>query len=143
MVEDWEEKYKRARADYVNLERRVKASQGEVVRFANIILLCKLLPIADDLERAVASSSSDDHGTRLILKNLQSVLSSEGVEEIPVGVGDAFDPQVMEGIVSDSFGERLKVAEVIKKGYRIDKRVLRTAQVRVRREEEYVKDNRN
>ncbi len=129
-IEDWEGKYKRARADYINLERRVKKQQEEFVKFANSVLILKLLPILDDLEKAVETSGDD--GLRLLLKNLKEVLKSEGVEETKVKVGGKFDPNIMECAVSEGVGEKPKVAEVLRKGYRIKGKVLRPAQVRVK-----------
>lgn len=125
---DWEEKYKRARADYINLERRVKKQQEEFLKFANSVLALKLLPILDDLEKAASKAGE---GLKLVLKNLQEVLKSEGVEEIKVKVGDEFDPEIMECVVSEGVGGEPKVAEVLRKGYKLGGKVLRPAQVRV------------
>lgn len=133
----WEEKYKRARADYANLERRVKEQQKELIRYTNEVLVLKLLPVIDDLENA--TKNNRDGGLELVLKNLQEVLKLEGVEEIKVEVGSKFDPEVMEGIVAE--GTELKVAEVLKKGYKFKDRVLRAVQVKVGGEN--AKNNRN
>lgn len=127
--QNWEEKYKRARADYINLERRVRHQQEEFLSFANSVLITKLLPILDDLEKAVAGSR--DSGLKLVLKNLQKVLESEGVEEIEVNLGDKFDPHLMECTVAEGDGEEIKVSEILRKGYKVKERVLRPAQVRV------------
>ncbi len=130
---DWEEKYKRARADYVNLERRVKDQQEEFVKFANSVLVLKLLPILDDLEKAVRAKEND--GLGLVLKNLREVLKSEGVEEIEVKTGDKFDPEIMECTVADlpeaDSEEEAEVSEVIRKGYKVREKILRPAQVQV------------
>jgi len=127
--EDFEEKYKRARADYINLERRVKEQQAEFLKFANSVLILKLLPVLDDLGKAVQKSKDD--GLNLVLKNFGEVLKSEGVEEIKVEVGDKFDPTIMECTVAEGSGDEVSVAEVLRKGYRMKGKVLRPAQVRV------------
>lgn len=127
MVE-WEEKYKRARADYANLERRVQEEREGFLKFANSVLIVKFLPVLDDLEKA---ASGADEGLKLILKNLQEVLKSEGVGEIKVKKGDDFDPIIMECTVAEGNGEKQKVLEVIRKGYKIKGKVLRPAQVKV------------
>lgn len=145
MVErqDWEEKYKRARADYVNLERRVRKQQEDLVKYTNEVLLKKLLPILDDLEKAVASGK--DEGLNLLLKNFGEVLKLEGVEEISVEAGDKFDPKIMEGVITESIkdaeGTEAKVTEVLRKGYKIREKVLRPAEVKVRGSD--AKNNRN
>ena len=129
----WEERYKRARADYVNLERRIKGQQEGFLQFANSVLILKLLPILDDLEKA--AQKIEDEGLGLILENLQGVLESEGVEEVKVKIGDKFDPEVMECTAADppkaDSEEEAKVLEVIRKGYRMKEKVLRPVQVRV------------
>jgi len=124
-----EEKYKRARADYANLERRVQDRQEEFVKFANSVLILKLLPVLDDLEKA--TETSDDDGLKLLLKNLQGILKSEGIEEIKVKKGEEFDPNIMECTVAEGGGEGAKVSEVLRKGYKIKEKVLRPAQVKV------------
>jgi len=125
----WEEKYARARADYANLERRIKGEQEEFVKFANSVLVLKLLSVLDDLEKAVGTSNDD--GLKLVLKNFLGVLKSEGVGEIKVKKGDDFDPTIMECTVAEGNGEKQKVLEVIRKGYRVKEKVLRPAQVKV------------
>lgn len=129
--QDWEEKYKRAKADYINLERRVGSQQEEFLKFVNSVLITKLLPILDDLARAVASHK--DEGLSLILKNFWEVLKLEGVEEIKAAVGDKFDPKIMEGVVSEGSGEDATVSEVLRKGYKLRDKVIRPVQVRVQR----------
>lgn len=124
-----EERYKRARADYINLERRVRSQREEFVKFANSVLMLKLLPILDDLEKAV--EASDDGGLKLVLKNFEEVLKSEGVEEIKVKVGEEFDPEVMECTVTEGSGENVKVSEILRKGYKTKDKLLRSVQVRV------------
>ena len=128
-----EEKYKRARADYINLERRIKKQQEEFLKFANSALILKLLPILDDLEKA--AEASKDAGLKLVLKNFRQVLQSEGVEEVKVKVGDEFDPEIMEGVITESTekteGTEARVVEVLRKGYKMKEKVLRPAQVKV------------
>ena len=133
---DFEEKYKRARADYVNLERRVKKKQEEFLGFANSVLITKLLPLLDDLERAAATGKDGGlpagrQGLNLLLKNFREVLKSEGVGEVKVKEGDRFDPSIMECTAAEGDGEDVKVLEVLRKGYKMRDKVLRTAQVRV------------
>lgn len=134
--ENWEEKYKRARADYINLERRVKEQQEEFLKFANSVLVLKLLPVLDDLEKAVGNSGNDGlpagrQGLKLVLKNFEEALKSEGVAEIKVKKGDKFDPHTMECTVAEGSGKDVKVSEVLRKGYKMKEKILRPAQVKV------------
>ncbi|HLD11710.1 MAG TPA: nucleotide exchange factor GrpE [Patescibacteria group bacterium] len=122
-----EQQLKRALADYANLERRVEGQKQEIVEYANFRLLERLLPIVDDLERAVAHTK--DEGTHLILKRIHTLLSTVGVEEIQC-VGLEFNPEEAECIEVIQ-GENNKTLEIIEKGYRYHKKVLRPAKVKV------------
>ena len=92
---DYEEKWKRALADYRNLQKRVAKEKQDFVKFSNRDLILKLLPVVDDLEEAVKNSS--DAGYEKILNKMKEILKEEGVEEIEV-MGKEFDPRIMEGV---------------------------------------------
>lgn len=130
-IEDLTNKWKRAAADYQNLEKRVARDRQDYQKFSNIVLLSKLIPLSDNLERAF--SHCDDEGLRLITKDLQNILLSEGVKEIEVKAGDPFNPHLAECIEMVEGGEEEKIVEVVAKGYIIGDRVLRAAKVRVSR----------
>ena len=120
-------KWKRALADYSNLERRVETQQQQFVRLANLTLYDKLLPILDDLERA--AKHINDNGLRMILKQFDAVLESEGVLEIKTQ-DENFDPNSMDCLEMVK-GEKNKVVEVRCKGYRLGEAVIRPAKVTV------------
>src|SRR3990170_5808347 len=122
-----EQQLKRALADYANLERRVEGQKQEIVEYANFRLLERLLPIVDDLERAVAHTK--DEGIHLILKRMHTLLLSIGVEEIQCD-GQEFNPEEAECIEVIQ-GEENKIFEIIEKGYRYHRKVLRPAKVKV------------
>ncbi len=128
-IEDFENKWKRALADYRNLEKRVQENQIDFVKYANAKLIDKLLPILDDLERATAHIK--EKGLKLILNQFRSVLSSEGVEEIKI-LGEEFNPVTMD-CVEMTKGQKNQVVEVIQKGYTCQGKVLRPAKVKVGR----------
>lgn len=134
-VSELEEKWKRAVADYQNLEKRVAKEQAEFAKFSNFILISKFLPVLDDLEEAVEKSG--DEGFSKILKKFRGILEEEGLEEIKA-LGKEFDPEVMEGRRSPEApsgakgdAESVKVVEVVRKGYTLNGRLLRPARVRV------------
>ena len=120
-------KWKRACADYDNLEKRVVQEKEDFVKFAGAVLLDKLLPVLDSLERC--QRYLKDKGLSLILSQFKKVLESEGLEEVSVK-GEKFDPQVMDAVEMIK-GEKNKVIEVVLKGYRLNKKVLRPAKVKV------------
>jgi len=126
-VAELEENWKRAVADFRNLERRTNQERKVVAQLANALLIAKLLPVLDSLEEAAAAIK--DSGVRLILKQLREVLESEGVEEIEAA-DRPFDPRYHEAVATVE-GEKGRVVEVVAKGYRIGDRIIRPAKVKV------------
>jgi molecular chaperone GrpE len=125
--------WQRAAADFQNFKRRVEDERSEVARFANAALVINLLPLIDDLDRALRNI--DAHlagltwvdGIRLIHRKFQAVLEMTGVEEIQAD-GQTFDPSLHEA-VSQGPGEENKVIAVVQKGYRLGDRVIRPTMV--------------
>jgi molecular chaperone GrpE len=124
---DLESKWKRAVADYRNLERRIEQGKAEMVKFANASLLDKLLAVLDDLERAEAHLK--DKGLTMAVNQFRQVLKTEEVEEIKA-LNEAFEPESMD-CVEICQGPENVVVEVCQKGYRLAGKVLRPAKVRV------------
>ncbi len=134
--EEWKGKYLRALADYHNLEKRSQEEKAQVHVFAAEMVLTKLLPIADTLERAQAHLK--DEGLALALKELESFLATHGVKKFSV-VGTLFDPGSMECIeVVD--GEDTMVIAELRSGYTLHEKVIRVAQVKVGRKIESAND---
>ena len=118
---------KRVLADYQNQKKRFEKQQQEFVKFANSTLIDKFLTVLDDLERAQYHLKDD--GLALALKQFLTVLESESVKEINLKNSD-FDPQTADCIeIVD--GPKNKIIQIIKKGYTLNSKVLRPAQVRV------------
>ena len=126
-INDLENKWKRALADYANLEKRIDSEKQSFVKYSNLKLLEKLLPILDDLERA--EKHLKDQGLMLAVNKLREILKNEGVEEIKTQ-GEEFQPEAMEAIEIVR-GPKNKVVEVLNKGYLMDNRILRVAKVKV------------
>jgi len=126
-LNDLENKWKRALADYANLEKRIDNEKQSFVKYSNLKLLEKLLPILDDLE--AAENHLKDQGLKIILNKLKEILKSEGVEEIKTH-GEEFNPELMEAIEIIK-GPKNKVMEVSRKGYLLEGKVLRIAKVKV------------
>jgi len=125
--------WQRAAADYQNYKRRVEQEREEFGRLANASLIINLLPLLDDLERALENVDTRLagltwlDGIRLIHRKFQALLEMNGVEEIPAD-GLPFDPNVHEAVMH-SEGEEGKVTAVVQKGYKLGGRVLRPAMV--------------
>lgn len=130
-----ESQLKRAVADYHNLEKRVQEGRSELTRWGTGELLTKILPVLDHLEQAMsgvngsAESASQDgwvRGVELAVKELNSVLQLEGLEQI--GTDGQFDPNLHEAVDTQE-GEDNKILKVVRKGYTLNGKVLRPAQV--------------
>lgn len=132
-AEQYFKSWQRAAADFANYKRRVEQEKGEASRFASAALIINLLPVYDDLERAVGTVDANlaglnwVQGVVQIQKKFWALLQAMGVEEVPA-TGAAFDPAVHEAVARQP-GEEGKVLHVVQKGYRLGERVVRPAMV--------------
>lgn len=123
----------RVAADFDNFRKRASREQESLVARAHERLMKALLPVLDDLERAVDAAASHEEaqleeGVRLVARELRAALEREGLEEI--ATEGHFDPHVHEALLSQpSEAEEGSVIEVLQKGYRLGGRVLRPARV--------------
>ena len=133
----------RRQADFDNYRKRIERERGEAYNRVVAEVTRKLLPVLDNLnraldaERSVETSESPEfrhflHGVELIGKQLNEVLESFGVQPIPA-VGERFDPHIHEAVVTEPSDEHepdTVIAELAR-GYRIGERLLRPAMVKV------------
>jgi len=137
-VAEHKDAYLRATADYKNLKRRYDAERIELISRAGAALLLKLIPVVDDIERAVASVTPDVEGSlwymgfRLIPQKFQSLLDSEGVTPV-ASVGQPFDPNLHEAIAYEPCAAELdgQVVAELQRGYLLRDKILRPAMVKV------------
>src|SRR5574344_659715 len=117
----------RSLADYSNLEKRNESQRQLFVTLATTSILTKMIDVLDDLN--LAQKHLNDPGLKMAIDKFNSVLKTEGLEEInPVNL--EFDPQFMECVeVVD--GQTNFVVEVKKLGYKLNGHVIRPAQVTV------------
>jgi molecular chaperone GrpE len=124
---------KRLAAEFDNFRKRAAREQGDLVTRASERLVKELLPVLDDLERALVAAGDHEEakleeGVRLVHRELGDVLSRQGLEEIDAE--GQFDPHVHEALLAQpSDAPEGTVVEVIQKGYRLGDRVLRPARV--------------
>jgi molecular chaperone GrpE len=124
---------KRVAAEFENYRRRAARDQESLVARAHERLVKELLPVLDDLERALAAAEDHEEatleeGVRLVHRELAAALAHEGLAEIETN--GHFDPHVHEALLSQpSSEEEGSVIEVVQKGYRLGDRVLRPARV--------------
>ena len=125
--------WQRSEADFSNYKRRMEQERGEAHRMANAALIINVLPVLDDLERALASLDFSlagltwFDGIRLIYRKLLLVLENAGVRQIEAE-GQPFDPRFHEAVMHGPGPEGKVVAEV-QRGYKLHDRVLRPAMV--------------
>ena len=131
----------RTQADFVNYKRRTDQERLLLARNATNRLVTRLLPIVDDLQRAVDALPEEapgywGDGVRMILQNLHALVEAEGVSFYEPEPGETFDPSEHEAIYYQSTDEQVPgaVLSVTRPGYRSADRVLRPAQVVVARE---------
>lgn len=118
-------------AEYENYRKQVAREMEAVLKFAHEDFLAHLLPVLDDFDAALANLDGEAaKGVRMVHDRLLKALGEGGLQEIPAK-GERFDPYVHDCIqqVSDSGLADGLVKEVVRKGYRVQARVLRPAQV--------------
>jgi molecular chaperone GrpE len=125
---------KRVAAEFENYRKRVLRDQESLVARAHERLVKELLPVLDDLERALAAAEEHEEakleeGVRLVHRELAAALEREGLAEIETN--GVFDPHVHEALLSQPSSDQAEgtVLEVVQKGYRLGDRVLRPARV--------------
>ena len=125
----------RVQADFDNFRRRNQSVRADAFEDGARELVKTLLPVVDNLERALAADSTDDTlkaGVAMVYKQLMDVLQKRGVEVID-RAGEVFDPNletaVLQGTEDD--GEKGTVCQVLQKGYRMGGVILRSAMVKV------------
>ncbi len=121
--------WKARAAELDNIRKKTIERQGDLVARANQDLVEKLLPVLDNLERAVAHGEGGP-GVKLVLKELEGVLGAHGLEKVEA-LGRPFDPSVHHAVEvrpSDEV-EADSVIEVYEEGYRFKDRVVRPAMV--------------
>ena len=124
----------RLKAEFDNYRKRAARDQEQLVARAHERLAKELLPVLDDLERALAAAEEHEEaqleeGVRLVHRSLVEALEKEGVAEIETD--SRFDPHVHEALLSqpDDEKESGAILDVLQKGYRIGDKVLRPARV--------------
>jgi molecular chaperone GrpE len=125
----------RLQAEFDNYRKRAARDQESLVARAHERLVKELLPVLDDLERALVAAEQHEEakleeGVRLVHRSLAGALEREGLAEIETN--GKFDPHVHEALLTQpSDAEEGSVIQVLQKGYRLGDRVLRPARVAV------------
>ena len=132
-LEEQEDRLKRLMAEFENFKKRSSKEREGLYNTLISDIFTSLLPVIDNLEKAVSSNTSDEaykQGVELVLKQFKDVLTSNGVKEIEA-VGQPFDPELHEAVASvvdENLGEKI-VKEEYRKGYTIGSKVIRHSMV--------------
>ena len=123
----------RLKAEFDNYRKRVARDQQELAARAHERLVKELVPVLDDLERALEAASQHEEakleeGVALVHRSLADLLAREGLAEVPTD--GRFDPHLQEALLSQpSEADEGTVIQVLQKGYLLGDRVLRPARV--------------
>ena len=131
-LERMEAELKRALADYRNLERRIDEERRMLSVLSSVLVVEKLLPVLDNLENA--QKHLNDQGLEIVLKQFKDVLKAEGLEEIHAE-GQSFDPNLHEATDVVEGKNDNRIVKINRKGYKINDKIIRPAQVTVERKQ--------
>lgn len=133
-LEQERDQYQRVVAEYANYKRRTDQEKEQLGSFVKGEVLKTLLPAIDNLDRAVSAPDGEEYrkGVNMVIAQFAESLKAMGLEEIPA-LGEIFDPEIHHAVMrEDADGvEPETITEVFQKGYRLGKRVLRPAMVKV------------
>ncbi len=134
--EEYYERYLRAQAEIDNILKRNKKEKEEWVKFSNETLIKELLPVMDNLEKAISHAKEENsiyalrEGVELTLKGLKDTLIKSGLEEVE-SKGKPFDPCFHHAVCEqeDENVEAGVVLDEFQKGYTLNQRLIRPAMV--------------
>ena len=139
---NWEEKYNaehdsflRLAADYDNFRKRSAKEKDQLYSAGKADAVEKLLPVYDNLERALNQTTSDEaykKGVEMTMTQLVGILSGLGVE-IFGEVGETFDPNLHNAVMhteNENLGENV-ISQVFQKGFKLGEKIVRFAMVQV------------
>ncbi len=137
-VEELTQQLMRLQADFDNYRKRSRRDLQEGIIRANEELVRQLLPVLDNLERALAvdsdaSAASIREGVQLVYRQFLDILSKEGLEPIEA-LGEDFDPTLHEAVMVETVEDpemENRILQEFQKGYTFRERVLRAAVVKV------------
>jgi len=132
--------YLRAQAEMENMKKRSRKDREDYLKFANESLMKEMLPVLDNLEKALSHSDDENNvhalkeGIRLTLKGFKDTLSKSGLEEVKA-LGEPFDPCFHEAVseMDDPKAKPGVVLTELQKGYTLNTRLIRPAMVVVSR----------
>ncbi|MBK5251474.1 MAG: nucleotide exchange factor GrpE [Peptostreptococcaceae bacterium] len=133
------ERFLRVSSDFRNFKKRAEKEKKDIYSYANEKIICDILPVMDNFERAILSVESENassekmlRGIEMVFKQLNDVLNLNGIEKIDA-VGKPFDPNFHHAVMveeTEDFDTET-VIEVFQTGYSLNKKVIRPSMVKV------------
>jgi molecular chaperone GrpE len=130
------DKFVRLQAEFLNFKKRSEKEKSNIYKHANERLFLDLLPLMDNMERALATADSGSdgivEGLKMIKKSLDDIFSKNGIEAIEA-MGQEFDPELHHAVMSDESDDHASehVIEEFQKGYKLNEKVIRHSMVKV------------
>jgi len=133
------ERFLRVSSDFRNFKKRAEKEKKDIYSYANEKLICDLLPVMDNFERAILSVESEKassekmlRGIEMVFKQLNDVLNSNGIEKIDA-LKKPFDPNFHHAVMMEETEEfeTETVVEVFQTGYILNNKVIRPSMVKV------------
>lgn len=119
----------RTRADFENFRKQVEVQKANERQMAQLATVYKVLPLLDDVDRAIASYAE----LAPLGKSLEKTLKELGLKRINSEEGVEFNPDLFEAVMVEGEGEKEVIAETLRPGYYYEGQVLRPAMVKVRK----------
>ena len=119
----------RTRADFENFRKQVEVQKENERKATKLATVYKLLPLLDDIDRAVASYNE----LKPLEKTLEKTLKELGISKIDSAAGVDFNPDLHNAVMVEGEGEKEVIAETLRPGYYYGTEVLREAMVKVKR----------
>jgi len=133
-IEEINNKLLRLQADFLNYKSRTEKEKVKYYNNAIEDLVCEMLPILDNFERALENLDSDENlsqGVEMILNQFRNLLIKYGVEEIDA-LGKKFDPKLHHGVSTEESDEKEDtIIEVFQKGYKLKDKIIRPSMVKI------------
>lgn len=140
-AESWEERYKRAIADYQNLLKETSKEKTNYYKYALEDFILEILPVYENLRMSIKSLNEEQadnpwvEGVKYVIKQFEQILENHGVKQIEV-VGKPFDPQIMEAVSDDNNNDSNDIEGIcekeVKPGYKLHDKVIIPAKVIVK-----------
>ena len=119
----------RTRADFENFRKQIEVQKENERKATKLATVYKVLPLLDDLDRAIATYAE----LAPLVKSLEKTLKELGLSKIESSEGTDFNPDVHNAVMVEGDGEKEVIAETMRPGYSYEGEVLREAMVKVKR----------